>query len=129
LWALTGFFLGQIRTLQKFGILANAAVFLNLLIMFITMGVIAHSPPNYSISVLGSAGGAVNATTITPVDGVYPPVIHYNSLPNPKSLVGSLNGLMQGVYAYAGARLFIEFMVRLLSRVIPYTITDSSRPK
>jgi hypothetical protein len=32
----------------------------------------AHSPPNYAISVLGSAGGAVDPTTITPdKDGNY----------------------------------------------------------
>jgi hypothetical protein len=42
-WAIAGFAIGQVRTLQKFGILANAAVFINLLIMFITMGVFAHS--------------------------------------------------------------------------------------
>ena len=66
IWAIAGFVIGQVRTLQKFGILANAAVFLNLLIMFITMGVFAHSPPNYPISVLGSAGGIVNQATIQP---------------------------------------------------------------
>lgn len=66
LWALAGFAVGQVRTLQKFGILANAAVFINVLIMFISMGVFAHSPPNYPISVLGSAGGIVDPTTITP---------------------------------------------------------------
>lgn len=66
LWALAGFAVGQVRTLQKFGILANAAVFINVLIMFISMGVFAHSPPNYPISVLGSAGGVVDPTTITP---------------------------------------------------------------
>lgn len=43
LWAIAGFGLGQIRTLQKFGWLANVAVFMNLMIMFISMGVMAHS--------------------------------------------------------------------------------------
>jgi hypothetical protein len=113
IWAIAGFALGQVRTLQKFGILANAAVFLNLLVMFITMGVMAHSPPNFAISVLGSAGSAANVTSITPVNGVYPPVIHYSGLPNPSSIIGGINGLMQGVYAYAGAQLFIEFMAEM----------------
>jgi hypothetical protein len=113
IWALCGFGLGQIRTLQKFGILANAAVFINLLIMFITMGVMAHSPPNYAIAVLGSAGSAADPTSITPVNGVYPPVKHYNGLPNPNSIIGGINGLMQGVYAYAGAQLFVEFMAEM----------------
>ena len=66
LWALCGFGLGQVRTLQKYGWLANAAIYCNLLIIFITMGVMAHTPPNYEISVLGSAGGAVNPDTIKP---------------------------------------------------------------
>lgn len=111
IWAIAGFAIGQVRTLQKFGILANFAVFLNLLIMFITMGVMAHSPPNFAISVLGSAGSAVDPATIAPdANGNYPPIIHYNGLPDSGSIIGGINGLMQGVYAYAGAQLFVEFM-------------------
>jgi len=95
--------------------LANFAVFINLMIMFITMGVMAHSPPNYAISPLGSAGGSLNVTTITPnAAGVYPEVIHYAGLPSSTAgFVGALNGLMQGVYAYGGAQLFIEFMAEM----------------
>ena len=115
LWCIVGFFVGQVRTLAKYGWLANAAIWMNLMIMFISMGVIAHSLPNYSIAVLGSAGGATNVADITPdpVTGAYPPVKHYNGLPNPNSLIGSINGLMQGVYAYGGAQLFIEFMAEM----------------
>jgi hypothetical protein len=94
IWALAGYCLGQVRTLQKFGILANLCVFLNLLVMFISMGVMAHSPPNFAISVLGSAGSVTNVTSITPVGGVYPPIMHYNGLPNPNSFIGSVNGIM-----------------------------------
>jgi hypothetical protein len=114
LFIIAGFLLGQIRTLRRFGIIANLAVWLNLLVIFISMGAIAHSPPNYEISVLGSAGGAVNPDTITPDDnGVYPAVIHYNGLPVSGSLVGAINGLLQGVLAYGGAQLFIEFMAEM----------------
>lgn len=115
LFVLVGFFIGQVRTLKNYGWLATWAVFLNLMVIFITMGVMAHSPPNYSIAVLGSAGSAVNMSSITPdpVTGVYPPIIHYNGLPDPNSLVGSLNGLLQGVFAYGGAQLFIEFMAEM----------------
>jgi Transmembrane amino acid transporter protein len=115
LWALCGFAVGQIRTLRRYGWLASCAVWINLLIMFISMGAFAHYPPNYSIATLGSAGSLVNQTTITPdpVTGKYPPVIHYNSLPNPGVLVGALNGLMQAVYAYGGALLFVEFMAEM----------------
>lgn len=115
IWAIVGFGLGQVRTLQKFGWLANVAVFMNLMIMFISMGVMAHSPPNFLISVLGSAGGATDAASITPnAAGVYPPVVKYGGTPpSTNGFIGQINGLMQGVYAYAGAQLFIEFMAEL----------------
>lgn len=35
------------RTLKNYGWLANSAVWLNLSIIFISMGFVAHSPPNY----------------------------------------------------------------------------------
>lgn len=38
------------------GWVATFAVWLNLLVIFITMGVMAHSPPNFAIATLGSAG-------------------------------------------------------------------------
>jgi hypothetical protein len=38
------------------GWVATFAVWLNMLVIFITMGVMAHSPPNYAVSTLGSAG-------------------------------------------------------------------------
>jgi hypothetical protein len=113
LFVCVGFFLTQIRTLKAYGLVANLAVWLNLLVIFITMGVIANSPPNYAISVLGSAGSAVDPDTIKPDDnGNYPPIIHYNGLP-PNGLVGSINGLLSGVLAYAGAQLFVEFMAEM----------------
>lgn len=109
-----GFALGQIRTLRQFGLIANFAIWLNLLVIFITMGVIAHSPPNFAISVLGSAGAVVDPDSITPdQNGNYPPIKHYNYLPDPDSLIGSLNGLMSGVLAYGGAQLFVEFMAEM----------------
>ncbi|KAF3388168.1 hypothetical protein DPV78_012197 [Talaromyces pinophilus] len=113
LFVVAGFFITQIRTLRSYGWVANCAVWLNLLVIFISMGVIANSPPNYKISVLGSAGSAVDPTTITPDDnGVYPDIIHYNGLP-PTALVGSINGLLSGVLAYAGVQLFVEFLAEM----------------
>ena len=77
------------------------------------MGVIAHSPPNYAISVLGSSGGVVDPTTITPdASGTYPDIVHYGGLPA-SNLVGSINGLLSGVLAYAGAQLFVEFLAEM----------------
>ena len=103
----------QIRTLKSYGWVANFSVWLNILAIFITMGVIANSPPNFAFATLGSAGSAVNIDSITPdAAGNYPPVMHYNSLP-PNGLVGSLNGLLSGVLAYAGAQLFVEFLAEM----------------
>lgn len=113
LFVCVGFFLTQIRTLKAYGWIANFAVWLNLLSIFITMGVIANSPPNYAISTLGSAGSAVDPDTITPDKaGNYPAIIHYGGLPA-NSLVGSINGLLSGVLAYAGAQLFVEFLAEM----------------
>ena len=109
-WALAGFLLGQIRTLQKFSWLANSAVWINLLIMFITMGVAAHSAPLYS-GVGSSAGYSVDPNSVNPnAAGVYPAVTHSAGLPNPANFGASVNGLMQAVYSYGGAMLFVEFM-------------------
>ena len=38
--------------------------------------------------------------------------MHYNGLP-PNGLVGSINGLLSGVLAYAGAQLFVEFLAEM----------------
>lgn len=111
-WALAGFFLGQIRTLQKFGWLANLAVFINLIIMFITMGAAAHSPPLYSASA-SSAGYSIDPKLVTPVNGVYPPVQHSGGIPNKGNFGGSVNGMMQAVYSYGGCMIFPEFMAEI----------------
>ncbi|EXJ77821.1 hypothetical protein A1O3_08980 [Capronia epimyces CBS 606.96] len=113
LFVCTGFCLSQIRTLKAYGLVANLAVWLNMLVIFISMGVIANSPPNYKIAVLGSAGSAVDPSTITPdAAGNYPSVMHYGGLPS-NSLVGSINGLLSGVLAYAGVQLFVEFLAEM----------------
>ena len=113
IFCLLGFFITQIRTLKAYGWVANLAVWLNLLTIFLTMGFVSNSPPNYAISTLGSAGTFVNPETITPNgQGVYPPIVHYSGLPL-GNLIGSINGLLSGVFAYAGAQLFVEFMAEM----------------
>lgn len=113
LFVIAGFFMTQIRTLKAYGLVASFAVWLNLLVIFMTMGFMAHSPPNYAISILGSSGATVDPSTITPdAQGNYPPIVHYGGLPAP-NLVGSINGLLSGVLAYAGAQLFVEFLAEM----------------
>jgi hypothetical protein len=113
IWALVGFFVGQIRTLQKFGWLANVAVWLNLTCMFITMGAAAHSLPNYK-GASQSAGAVIdNGVLITPVNGVYPPVQTSGGLPNTGGFIGSVSGAMNAIFAYGGAMVFPEFMAEM----------------
>ena len=110
IWALVGWVVGQVRTLQKFGWLANAAVWINLLIMFITMGAAAHQPPLYS-AYSSAAGYSVNPDLVSPDPaGNYPPVQHSSGLPETGNFIGSVTGLMQAVYSYGGAMIFTEFM-------------------
>jgi hypothetical protein len=85
---------GQIRTLQKFGHLANLAIWLNVLVIFMTMGEAAHSPPNYIASSLPANE----------------PVSHTVWVPDGITWITQLNGAMQIVYAYGGAMLYCEFM-------------------
>ncbi|KAF8325343.1 transmembrane amino acid transporter [Amanita rubescens] len=48
IFPIIGFAIGQIRSLNNFSFLANSAVWINLAIIFISMGFVAHSPPNYT---------------------------------------------------------------------------------
>lgn len=107
--------MGQVRTLSRFTWLANWSVFINLLVMFISMGVVAHSEPNYDAAQGGSSGAVLGGALVTQLpDGSYPPITRFSTVPpSDNGFVGSLIGLMQGVYAYAGAQLFIEFMAEL----------------
>jgi hypothetical protein len=112
-WAIAGFLFGQIRTLQKFGFLANFAIWINLLIMFITMGVAANSPPLYS-AYAASAGYSVNPALVKPnAAGQFPPVSHSAGLPDQSNFAASVNGLMNAVYAYSGTQIFLDFMAEM----------------
>ena len=96
-WAIAGMLLGQIRTLQRLGWLANAAIWMNLVVIFFTMGIVASSPPNYV------AGLQSNMEPQGPVrTSAGPPA----GVGFPEQVVG----LSQAVYSYGGAMLFVEFM-------------------
>jgi len=87
IWPLVGMVLGQIRTLQKFGYLANFAIWLNVLVIFITMGVAAHSSPNYQ---------AVFASFGIPQG----PIFHTAWTPAGSTFYSQLTAAMNIVYAY-----------------------------
>ncbi|GIJ85581.1 hypothetical protein Asppvi_004440 [Aspergillus pseudoviridinutans] len=113
IFACAGFLISQIRTLRAYGWVANLSVWLNIFVILMTMGIMANSPPNYAVAILGSAGSAVNRNTILPdKQGNYPPIIHYSNIP-PDGLIGSVNGMLSGVLAYAGVQLFVEFLAEM----------------
>lgn len=114
IWAIVGFFMGQIRTLQKFGWLANVAVWINLICMFITMGAAAHTAPNFAGA--GASAGATIAggALVTPnAQGVFPPVQTSGGIPDTGSFVASVSGAMQAIFAYGGSMVFPEFMAEM----------------
>ena len=110
IFAIAGFIFGQVRTLQKFGFLANMAIWMNVAVMIVSMVAIAHGVPNYAASAL-SAGAGLNPDSVTAnAAGVFPAVAHTAGLPASPSFAASVNGAMQAVFSYGGAMIFPEFM-------------------
>lgn len=110
-WAIAGFVVGQVRTLQKFGFLANAAVWINIIVMIVTMVAVAVSSPNYKAVGLSAGAGIGTGDSVAAVNGVFPPVTHYANIPPSSSgFAGTVNGAMQAVFSYGGAMVFPEFM-------------------
>lgn len=99
-WVLAGMILGQIRSLQKFGYLANFAIWLNVLVIFMTMVVAAHSPPNYD-EVFQSFGISKA------------PIKHTVWIPFGSTFDSQLSSAMQIVYAYGSAMLYCEFVAEM----------------
>lgn len=103
-----GFLLGQIRTLQRFSWVANAAVWLNLVVLFITMGVVANSLPNFKATV-ASFGEAFAPGPILKFAGTPPEGLASGG----SGFIGSLNGLNQAVYSYGGCMVFAAFLAEM----------------
>lgn len=97
IWPLASMIVGQIRTLQKFGYLANFAIWLNLLIIIFTMAVACHSGPNFSVQPSNPPG----------------PIQHTVWIPSGSTFDSQLGAAMQIVYAYGGAMLYCEFMAEM----------------
>lgn len=99
IFTIAGFLVGQIRTLQRFGWIANLAIWLNVTVLIITMAVCAVTPPNYE------AAHAQNLVPlVTPPEGVY----HYVGVNPSIGFSGQIVGLMQAIYSYGGAMLYCE---------------------
>jgi hypothetical protein len=57
IWAVLGVVIGQIRTLAKLSYLTNLAIWMNLLVMFMVMGVVAHTEPYYAAGLAANGAG------------------------------------------------------------------------
>jgi hypothetical protein len=97
-FALSGFVIGQVRTLQKYGWLANAAIWMNVFIIITSMGVASKTGPNYP-AIDAMAGTALGGDLVNPsANGTYPPIVHFSGLPpSTTGFTGAINGLMQAV--------------------------------
>ncbi|KAK2033025.1 transmembrane amino acid transporter [Colletotrichum zoysiae] len=103
-----GFVLGQVRTLQRLSWVANLAVWVNLLILFICMGVAAHSLPNFAAT-QASFGDAFGPGPVVTYAGTPPP----GKASGGSGFLGSMNGLNQAVYSYGGCLVFAAFMAEM----------------
>ena len=108
IFMVAGFVLGQIRTLQRFSWIANAAVFLNVLTIFFVMGVAANSLPNFKATV-ASFGESFGPGPIVKFAGTPPDGFASGG----SGFVGSLNGLNQAVYSYGGCMVFAAFLAEM----------------
>ncbi|KAF9919935.1 hypothetical protein FBU30_010357 [Linnemannia zychae] len=97
-WAVLGMIVGQIRSLHSFSHLANLTVWVNLVMIFTTMGFVANSPPNYAAALtsMGIPFGPIETHTFATVP-----------------ISTKVNGFMQMVYAYGGAMIFPEIMAEM----------------
>ncbi|KAI9694370.1 MAG: hypothetical protein M1820_008970 [Bogoriella megaspora] len=112
-FTIAGFIVGQIRTLAKFGWLANLAVWMNIFIIIATMGIVAHSDPNYVASA-ASYPNLFNTLPSGDPDVDHPPPISTSAGSAPGlEFTDNVNGLMQAVFSYGGATLFNELMAEM----------------
>ncbi|KAK0761966.1 hypothetical protein N5P37_004766 [Trichoderma harzianum] len=102
--ALAGCVIGQIRTLKNLGWVGSVSVFLNLFVIFVTMGVMAHSPPNYILYATTHPEFNIQAPDPISVSITAPPEL---------TLVDNVNGLMNAVFSFGGATMFVELMAEM----------------
>ncbi|TKA78921.1 hypothetical protein B0A55_03921 [Friedmanniomyces simplex] len=100
IFTLCGFILGQIRTLQRLSWLSNMAIWLNVIVIIMTMVVVHYYPPNYKAA-------------LASYDIQEGPVVTSANWPAGLALSDRINGLMNCVFAYGGSTLFNELMAEM----------------
>jgi hypothetical protein len=97
-WIVVGCVLNQIRTLKRYSWLASCAIWINILVIFLSVGFIAHSPPNYAAA--KAAYGIAEGPVMKQAFSSYP-------------LFQRVNGVMNIVYAYGGATIFPQIIAEM----------------
>ncbi|KAI9683299.1 MAG: hypothetical protein M1822_006164 [Bathelium mastoideum] len=110
---IAGFIVGQIRTLARFGWLANISVWMNIFIIVATMGIVAHSNPNYVASAASYPDLFNTLPNGDPDVNNPPPISTTGGSPPGLAFTDNVNGLMQAVFSYGGATLFTELMAEM----------------
>jgi hypothetical protein len=98
IWIIVGCILNQIRTLKRYSWLASSAIWLNILVILLSVGFIAHSSPNYA---------SAKAAYDVPVG----PVVKQSFATYP--FYERINGVMNIVYAYGGATIFPQIIAEM----------------
>lgn len=98
--AIAGLGLGQVRTLRGLGWFANLAVWLNVVVMVMTIIIVHKYPPNYPAAEI--ANGVKEGPTVTSA-----------TWPESLGLSDYMSGVMNCVFAYGGAVLFNELMAEM----------------
>ncbi|KAI0887069.1 transmembrane amino acid transporter protein-domain-containing protein [Annulohypoxylon maeteangense] len=101
-----GFILGQIRTLQRLGWLANVSVWLTVTLVLMCMASVGYGP-NYAA--IETSFGLPPGMPIQTFAGTPPPGLATGG----EGFIGSLNGLNVAVYAYGGALLFAALLAEM----------------
>ncbi|KAI1073574.1 transmembrane amino acid transporter protein-domain-containing protein [Whalleya microplaca] len=106
IFMVAGLILGQIRTLQRLGWLANLSVWMTVTLVLLCVGSVGYGP-NYE-AVEASFGLPPNQPIQT-YAGTPPPGMATGGV----GFVASLNGLNVAVYAYGGALLFAALLAEM----------------
>lgn len=100
-WALAGMIVGQIKSLQRFGFLATAAIWMNVFVIVATMVCVSKWDPDYTAAYGLShvlKGPVVTKVVVSGSGG---------------NFSNQLNACMNIVYAYGGALIFVELMAEM----------------
>lgn len=122
IFAILGMVLGQIRTLQRFGWLANLSVWMTVATAFIAIVVSATNEPNYDVmfSSYGQPGTPFGDTNFP--DGTvdsHIPIVKFGGSPadgyasGGTGFLGTYQGLNTIIYAYGGAMLFFNLLAEM----------------